>query len=295
MKSNKSGNFTWAVVFAWIFGIGGVGGVMYLLFTNEDYNGMGGGKLDTSFMVKLDSPKSGSHYNSSTVDNNSKNIATKPVEKEKDAVSKSEAKQVIVTPPAPKPIPVVVPKPLPKPVPIVVPKPQPKPVPVVVSKPQPKPVPVVVPKPQPKPVPVVVPKPQPPAPKPVPVAKVMPKPVVIPPAPKPIAKAVPTTQPQLVAKPKPVVHKADKVMSEDDLSQLVTKIVQSGADNGIYSKCVQLHSTADGNNKKALLQVENYLRSQKYSIAGRQVVSSHVNGIKVTPANGCMRVLIGSL
>lgn len=271
MKSNKSGNFTWAVVFAWIFGIGGVGGVMYLLFTNEDYNGMGGGKLDTSFMVKLDSPKSGSHYNSSTVDNNSKNIATKPVEKEKDAVSKSEAKQVIVTPPAPKPIPVVVPKPLPKPVPVVVPKPQPKPVPVV------------------------VPKPQPPAPKPVPVAKVMPKPVVIPPAPKPIAKAVPTTQPQLVAKPKPVVHKADKVMSEDDLSQLVTKIVQSGADNGIYSKCVQLHSTADGNNKKALLQVENYLRSQKYSIAGRQVVSSHVNGIKVTPANGCMRVLIGSL
>ena len=269
MKSNKSGNFTWAVVFAWIFGIGGVGGVMYLLFTNEDYNGMGGAKIDSSLMVKLDSPASNyNSYNSPPVDN-SKNTTTKPVEKEKDAVPGNEIKQVIVTPPAPKPVPVVAPKP----VPVVVPKPQPKPVPVVV----------------PKPVPVVVPKPQPPAPKPVPVAKVVPKP-----APKPIAIAIPTPQPQPVAKPKPVVHKADKVMSEDDLSKLVTKIVQSGADNGIYSKCVQLHSTADGNNKKAVQQVENYLRSQKYSIAGRQVVSSHVNGIKVTPANGCMRVLIGS-
>lgn len=280
MKNNKSGNFTWAVVFAWIFGIGGVGGVMYLLFTNEDYNGMGGAKVDSSLVVKLDSPKGGSNsssYNNATVDN-STNTKTKPVEKEKDAVAKSEVKQVTVTPPAPKPIPVVAPKPQPKPVPVVVPKP----------------VPVVVSKPQPKPVPVVVPKPQPPAPKPVPVAKVVPKPVALPPAPKPIAKAVPTPQPQPVAKPKPVVHKADRVLSDDDLSKLVTKIVQSGADNGIYSKCVQLHSTADGNNKKTLQQVENYLRSQKYSIAGRQVVSSHVNGIKVTPANGCMRVLIGS-
>ena len=279
MKSNKSGNFTWAVVFAWIFGIGGVGGVMYLLFTNEDYNGMGGKQIDPSLIVKLDSSASNyDSYNSPPV-NKSKNAELKPVEKEKDAIPKNEVKQVIKTTPTSKPIAVITPKP----VPVVVPKPQPKPVPVVM----------------PKPVTVVVPKPQPPAPKPVPVAKVAPKPVQKPmmqpaPVPKPIAKAVKTPQPQPTTKPKPVVHKADKIMSDGDLSQLVTKIVQSGAENGIYTKCVQLHSTADGNNQKTMQQVENYLRSQKYSIAGRQVVSSHVNGIKVTPANGCMRVLIGS-
>ena len=34
-QANQNGKFTWAVIFAWIFGIGGVGGVMYLLFTSD--------------------------------------------------------------------------------------------------------------------------------------------------------------------------------------------------------------------------------------------------------------------
>ncbi len=277
-QANQNGKFTWAVIFAWIFGIGGVGGVMYLLFTSEDYNGMGGAKMDSSYIAKVDkvadSSNTSSANNSVGYNTSEKNNAEK---KTKPLVSNTVPKAVAV--PVQKPVVKELPKPLPKPVEKIIPKPivQPKPA-VVVAKPAPMPKPaVVLAKPAPKPVVV----------KATPVVKTVPASVSTSVSPKPVAKV------QTVKKI-PVNHAPDKIMSDDELSQLVTRIEKTGDDNAIYIKCVQLHSTADGNNKKALAQIESYLRSHKYSIAGRETEPTHVKGIKVSPANGCMRIVVGS-
>lgn len=270
-QTNQNGKFTWAVIFAWIFGIGGVGGVMYLLFTSEDYNGMGGAKMDSSYIAKVDkvadSSNTSSANNSVGYNTSEKNNAE---QKTKPLVNNTVPKTVAV--PVPKPVVKELPKPLPKPV----------------EKPLPKPVEKVVPKPMPQPKPAVAV-----APKPIPATK--PVVVVAKTAPKPVVKAIPVAKPVPVSVTKKVVnHAPDKIMSDYELSQLVTRIEKTGDDNAIYIKCVQLHSTSDGNNKKALAQIESYLRSHKYSIAGRETESAHVKGIKVSPANGCMRVVVGS-
>ncbi len=264
-QNNKNGAFTWAVVFAWVFGIVGVAGVMYMLFTNEDYNGMGGAKFDSSFIAQsdvsiLDSQNKEDALVPKVADNTPKTPSEKPSVKIIDA----PANKPIVKTPEPKAV-----QPVVKPAPVIV-----KPAPVVV-----KPVPVVV-----KPVPVVA----------------KPAPVVVKPTPVVAKSTTVATKPStpsynaIPVKPKPSKPRADKVMSDGELQQLVTRIEQQGDESGIYAKCVQLRGTSGGNNKTALQQIETFLRSKKYSIAGRETTSSDVSGIKVTPGNGCMRVIVGS-
>ena len=283
-QNNKNGAFTWAVVFAWVFGIVGVAGVMYMLFTNEDYNGMGGAKFDSSYIAQsdvssLDSQNKDRYKDEALVpkvaDNTPKTPSEKPIVKTIEAppakpiVKASEPKEI---PPVVKPAPVVA-----KPAPVVV-----KPAPVVV-----KPAPVVV-----KPAPVVV-KPAPVTAKPAPPI-VKTQPAVSKPTTPSSAKPTAPSYTATTVKPKPSKPRADKVMSDGELQQLLSRIEQEGDENGIYAKCVQLRGTSGGNNKTALQQIETFLRSKKYSIAGRETTSPDVNGIKITPGNGCMRLTVGS-
>ncbi len=266
MKKNKNnGAFTWAVVFAWVFGIVGVAGVMYMLFTSEDYNGMGGAKFDSSYIVKSD-------VDSNEGDNNTTTKDEGMVPKVADNTPKSPIEKPIVKTIEAPPV-----KPIEK-------APQPKIVPPVV-----KPIPPVV-----KPTPPVV-KPAPSVVKPTPlVAK--PTPQVVKQTPQVVKPAIPVAKPTTptVVKPKPSKPRADKVMSDGELEQLLTRIVQQGDESGIFAKCVQLRGTSGGNNKTALQQIETFLRSKKYSIAGRETTSADVSGIKITPGNGCMRLTVGS-
>ncbi len=259
MKKNKNnGAFTWAVVFAWVFGIVGVAGVMYMLFTSEDYNGMGGAKFDSSYIAKTD-------VNTTDEDNSTATKDEGMVPKVADNTPKSPTEKPIVKTIEAPPV-----KPIEK-------APQPKIVPPVL-----KPTPQVV-----KPTPPVV-KPTPPVVKPTPQV-VKPTPQVAKPTPQVAKPTTPT-----VVKPKPSKPRADKVMSDGELEQLLTRIVQQGDESGIFAKCVQLRGTSGGNNKTALQQIETFLRSKKYSIAGRETTSADVSGIKITPGNGCMRLTVGS-
>ena len=299
-QTSKSGKFTWAVVFAWVFGIAGVGGVMYMLFTDEAYNGMGGAKFDSSYIVKAADESSDTNssygknkkttYSNDTkgstnepgsktlVVNAPKKITERPMEKVADKpLSKPIPKQVVPIPVAVKPVLV------PKPVPVI------KTAPLVV-----KPSPIVKPTPVSKTA-VVIAKPLPvtktPVAKPIPIVK---SPVA---KPASVVKSIPVIAVAKYPKratPKPEKHAADKLMNESELQQLMTNIEQKGDENGIYAKCVQLHGTSGGNNKKALEQIEVYLRSKKYTIAGRETVSAHVNGIKLSPGNNCIKVTVGS-
>jgi hypothetical protein len=146
-----------------------------------------------------------------------------------------------------------------------------------------------------KPAPPVV-KVTPPVVKPTPPV-VKPTPPIVKPTP-PVVKVVPPiVKPKAppVVIPKPSKPRPDKVMTDGELEQLVKNIEQKGDENGIYAKCVQLHSTSGTNNKGAVQQIESYLRSKKYSIAGRETTSSSVNGIKIAAGNGCLKVTVGSL
>ena len=298
-QTSKSGKFTWAVVFAWVFGIAGVGGVMYMLFTDEAYNGMGGAKFDSAYIVKASDEVSdtGSSYGNHKKTTNSnetkgstnesgsktivvnapKKITERPMEKVADKpLSKPVPKQVVPTPVIVKPFPVLKPVPVVKAAPVIIKPPVVKPTPVakttvVVAKPVP-----VAKTPAAKPIPIV----KTPVARPVSVVKSVP--------------VIPMAKYPKIAAPKPQKHAADKLMNESELQQLMTNIEQKGDENGIYAKCVQLHGTSGGNNKRALEQIEVYLRSKKYTIAGRETVSAHVNGIKLTPGNNCMRVTVGS-
>ena len=298
-QTSKSGKFTWAVVFAWVFGIAGVGGVMYMLFTDEAYNGMGGAKFDSSYIVKAADESSDTNssygknkkttYSNDTkgstnesgsktiVVNAPKKITERPMEKVADKpLSKPVPKQVVPTPVIVKPFPVLKPVPVVKAAPVIIKPPVVKPTPVakttvVVAKPVP-----VAKTPAAKPIPIV----KTPVARPVSVVKSVP--------------VIPMAKYPKIAAPKPQKHAADKLMNESELQQLMTNIEQKGDENGIYAKCVQLHGTSGGNNKRALEQIEVYLRSKKYTIAGRETVSAHVNGIKLTPGNNCMRVTVGS-
>src|SRR4051812_17933849 len=126
----KSG-FNWQILVLIIFGISAVGGIMYMLFTDSDYNGFGGRGVDSSYIANVDSGKAQqSKEVPKTLDTSAKADNTRIAENKPVVVTNLK----VETPPAAKvevkPQPVVV-----KPQPVVV-KPQPvvvKPQPVVVK------------------------------------------------------------------------------------------------------------------------------------------------------------------
>ncbi len=256
---------------------------------------------------------------SKSIITSTKPVEVKPVAEPKPQVPLVISKPVVVAKPQPivvvKASPIIQPKPVVAAKPVVIQKPlvltksQPaivaKAVPIVQSKPVVAPKPIVIQKP------LVLPKPQPaivtkaaPIVQPKPVVAV--KPVVVQKSvavakPHPVTKEMATTTSSFVAKPakkKEVTFKPstkeDKVMREDELQQLITNILKKGNEEGIYAKCVRLHNTAEGNNKSTLRQVETYLRSNKFVIAGRETVSAHVKGYEVSAIEGCLQLTLGT-
>ncbi|MCW3105933.1 MAG: hypothetical protein JWQ09_439 [Segetibacter sp.] len=87
----------------------------------------------------------------------------------------------------------------------------------------------------------------------------------------------------------------ERLFSEEELQQLITDINTAKEEHDIYSNCVQIYTTRQGNNKRAVSQLETYLRSHRFAIAGRETISKRVKGIQISPVGGCIRITVGSL
>ena len=87
----------------------------------------------------------------------------------------------------------------------------------------------------------------------------------------------------------------EKLFSEEELQQIVSRINVAKESNNISSNCVQIFNTQQTSKTRTVSQVETYLRSQRFAIAGRETISKKVKGIQIAPAGGCIRVTIGSL
>lgn len=86
----------------------------------------------------------------------------------------------------------------------------------------------------------------------------------------------------------------EKLFTSEELQQLVNRINKAKEENSINSNCVQIYSTTKGNYKRTISQVETYLKSKRFAIAGREVIEKEVKGIKITPNAGCIRITIGT-
>lgn len=86
----------------------------------------------------------------------------------------------------------------------------------------------------------------------------------------------------------------EKLFTPDELEQLVGRINRAREENSISSNCVQIHSTKQGNFARTIAQVETYLKSRRFAIAGREVVSKKIKGILINPVAGCIRITIGT-
>ena len=86
----------------------------------------------------------------------------------------------------------------------------------------------------------------------------------------------------------------EKIFDESELEQLVVRIKKARQEYGIIPNCVQISTSKTGNNKRATSQIESYLRSRKYSIAGKEMTSAKFSGIQIKEGNDCLQVLIGS-
>lgn len=130
-------------------------------------------------------------------------------------------------------------------------------------------------------------------------------------APKPEIEEKPVTQIPPKIDPKPIVKKAEekpkpvkkeklkkeqeeKLFNVGELQQIVTRINRAKQGKRGYSNCVQLFSTTETSNTRTISQIETYLRSEGFSIAGRETISKKVRGIQIAPAGGCIRVTVGS-
>lgn len=94
--------------------------------------------------------------------------------------------------------------------------------------------------------------------------------------------------------PKELANSEEKIFDESELEQLVTRIKKAKQEYGIIPNCIQISTSKSGNNKRATSQIESYLRSRKFSIAGKEVTTSKFSGIQIREGNDCLQILIGS-
>lgn len=87
----------------------------------------------------------------------------------------------------------------------------------------------------------------------------------------------------------------EKLLTEQDLQQLVNRINLAKEEHNIYQNCVQICSSSRSNNKNNMTNIEYYLRSQRFAIAGRETVSRKVKGIQIVPNGECIRIIVGDL
>ena len=116
-----------------------------------------------------------------------------------------------------------------------------------------------------------------------------------------VAKKLPVVAPvKEIEKPVPdeptkeLANTEEKIFDESELEQLVTRIKKAKQEYGIIPNCIQISTSKSGNNKRATSQVESYLRSRKFSIAGKEVTASKFSGVQIREGNDCLQVLIGS-
>ena len=86
----------------------------------------------------------------------------------------------------------------------------------------------------------------------------------------------------------------EKILSVAELQQLIDAINTAREENDIYSNCVQIYTTRQAENTKLISQIEAFLKSQQFSIAGREIVSKKVKGIQISPTANCIRVTLGT-
>jgi outer membrane biosynthesis protein TonB len=88
--------------------------------------------------------------------------------------------------------------------------------------------------------------------------------------------------------------KEEKLLTDKELQHMLEEVVTKGDENALYLKCVQLWKTDNANNSRAFEQIEAYVRSRGYTIAGRETIRQQAKGLNVGPGNGCMRITVGS-
>lgn len=101
-------------------------------------------------------------------------------------------------------------------------------------------------------------------------------------------------KPKIVKKEKVKKEQEEKLLNAVELQQIVRRINRAKQGKNGYSNCVQLFSTPETSNTRTMSQIETYLKSNHFSIAGRETISKKVRGIQITPAGGCLRVTVGS-
>lgn len=84
-----------------------------------------------------------------------------------------------------------------------------------------------------------------------------------------------------------------KLFTQSELQTIVARVRKVSAQNKLRSNCVQLR-IEKGNNNRTVAQIETYLKSKGFSIAGRETISEEVKGIKIVPKRPCVRLTIGS-
>jgi hypothetical protein len=86
----------------------------------------------------------------------------------------------------------------------------------------------------------------------------------------------------------------EKLFTPVELQRLVNRINTVKAKNKNTANCIQMHITEEGNSRRTIAQIETYLKSNHFTIAGREVVSKKAKGIQIRRVGPCMRITIGS-
>jgi hypothetical protein len=90
-------------------------------------------------------------------------------------------------------------------------------------------------------------------------------------------------------------HRKETLFNRKELQQIVVYINRVKEKNNIKANCVQIFSTSQTNNARKMSQVERYLKSHRFTIAGREIISKRVRGIHIVRSGECTRVILGVL
>ncbi len=109
---------------------------------------------------------------------------------------------------------------------------------------------------------------------------------------KPIVKKVDAPKKMLVTTtPKPTT----KILSNEELSDVYDAINNQIKNKTHLMNCIQIVSVENANNLHAVSQLEQYLTSKNFILAGRETIETGRNGINIKTKGNCIAVIIGRL
>jgi hypothetical protein len=85
------------------------------------------------------------------------------------------------------------------------------------------------------------------------------------------------------------------LLTRKELEKIGGSIRKVRAKNKRLNACVQILTVKGSNNGKVAIQVERFLRSRKFTIAGRETTDKTIKGIQLRPNGGCIKLTIGIL